>query len=53
VAGAERSSDRLSSRGKSSTTATWIGTRTDQVIILRSSILGRWLIANSVNLILT
>ncbi len=31
---------------------TWIDTHTDQVIILGSSILGLWLIANSINLIL-
>jgi Sap, sulfolipid-1-addressing protein len=31
---------------------TWIDTHTDQVIILGSSILGVWLIANSINLIL-
>ena len=31
---------------------TWIDTHTDQVIILGSSILGFWLIANSINLIL-
>ena len=31
---------------------TWIDTHTDQVIVLGSSILGFWLIANSINLIL-
>jgi len=32
---------------------TWIDIHTDQVIILGSSILGLWLIANSINLIVT
>ena len=31
---------------------TWIDTHTDQVVVLGSSILGFWLIANSINLIL-
>jgi hypothetical protein len=31
---------------------TWIDTHTDQVIVFGSSILGFWLIANSINLIL-
>ncbi len=35
------------------TLRTWIGTHTDQVIIWGSLILGFWLIANSISLIVT